>query len=304
MLFSGPSEYHVPVDQREIALIFDFDGTLAEDSTAAFARWKGLKNPQAEVYDVAAKMVATGWDPPLAYLTALQRSVKKRGLPIITKQDLVTFGTRFKPFLGVENFLRGLRKRFESDQGNQEAGLQLSYYIISAGIGDLIRSVPIARLFREIWACEFDYDDHGRASSIKAIVSFTEKTKYLFYINKGISGAQSRVTPYAVNADLAPEDRPVPLGQMVYVGDGPSDVPCMSIIQKAKPPGKTIVVVGESDIHRSWELLGRGNPVPPAYGKRGRAAKVIEDAVLTIAKRVADGKLADRKAQLGKKVGY
>ena len=294
----------MPVDQREIALIFDFDGTLAEDSTAAFARWKGLKNPQADVYDAAAMMVATGWDPPLAYLTALQRGLKKLSLPAITKNDLITFGAAFKPFRGVDKFLRNLRKRFESEQKFRDAGLQLSYYIISAGIGDLIRSAPIARLFREIWACEFDYDSSGKATSIKAIVTFTEKTKYLFYINKGISGAQSRVTPYAVNADLAPEDRPVPLGHMVYVGDGPSDVPCMSIIQKAKPPGKTIVVVGESDIHRSWELLGRGNPVPPAYGKKGRAAEIIQDAVLTIAGRVADEKLADRKAKLGKKVGY
>jgi hypothetical protein len=294
----------VPIDQREIALIFDFDGTLAEDSTAAFARWKGLKNPQADVYDVAARMVATGWDPPLAYLTSLQRGLKKRRLSRITKNELVTFGGTFKPFRGVDKFLRDLRRRFESEQKYRDAGLQLSYYIISAGIGDLIRSASIARLFREIWACEFEYDDHGRAASIKAIVTFTEKTKYLFYINKGISGAQSRVTPYAVNADLALEDRPVPLAHMVYVGDGPSDVPCMSIIQKAKPPGKTIVVVGESDIHRSWELLGRGNPVPPAYGKRGRAAKIIEDAVLTIASRVADERLADRKAKLGKKVGY
>jgi len=294
----------VPVDQREIALIFDFDGTLAEDSTAAFARWKGIKNPQVDVYDVAAKMVATGWDPPLAYLTALQNTLKNQGSAPITKKDLVAFGAQFRPFPAVEKFLRDLRKRFDTEKNYAEAGLQLSYYIISSGIGDIIRSVRIARLFREIWACEFEYDEHGVAISIKATVSFTEKTKYLFYINKGISGAMSRVTPYAVNADLASEDRPVPLGHMIYVGDGPSDVPCMSIIQKAKPPGKTVVVVGEREIHRSWELLGRGNPVPPEYGKKGRARKVIEDAVLTIADRVSGEKLASRRAQLGKKVGY
>jgi hypothetical protein len=193
---------------------------------------------------------------------------------------------------------------FESETKFKEAGLQLSYYIISGGIGDIIRSVPIARLFREIWACEFDYDSAGRVKCVKATVSFTEKTKYRFYINKGISGAQSRVTPYAVNAEFATEDRAVPLGQMVYVGDGPSDVPCMSIIQKAKPPGKTILVVGPKDIHKSWELLGRGRPVPPQYGKGGDARLVIEDAVFTIAESVADTRLADRKKHLVKKVGY
>jgi len=292
------------VDQREIALIFDFDGTLAEDSTSAFARWKGVKDPQTDVYDWANKLIARGWDPPLAYLQTLRASVRKHNLPLIHKKDFVAFGTQFKVFKGVERFLRDLRKRFDTETKIKKAGLQLNYYIISGGVGDIIRNVSIARLFKEIWACEFHYDKQGWATYVKATVSFTEKTKYLFFINKGISGTQSRVSPYVVNVELAPEDRPVPLSQMVYVGDGPSDVPCMSIIQRAKPPGKTILVVGESGIHKSWEFLGRGRPVPAEYGKHGHARLVIEDAVMTIAESVADKRLADKEKYLEKKVGY
>ncbi len=294
----------MPVDQREIAAIFDFDGTLAEDTTAAFAKWKGIKDPQAEIYDKTTALVADGWDPPLAYLTRLCRRVQELGLPPIRRYEFVAFGQKFKPYRGVENFLRGLRKRFESEPDFKEAGLVLNYYVISAGIGDIIRSVRIAPLFKEIWACEFHYDHTGVVVEPKATVSFTEKTKYLFYINKGISGAESRTAPYAVNVELNPEDRPVPLGQMVYVGDGPSDVPCMAIINKARPPGKTILVVNEKDVHKSWELLGRGRPVPPEYGKKGHARAVIEDAVFTIAASVVERKLGEKRKHLEKKVGH
>lgn len=291
-------------DQREIAVIFDFDGTLAEDSTAAFARWMGVTDPQRDIYDKATELVSNGWDPPLAYLTLLCERVRKIQKTPIEKRDFVQFAKKFKPYTGVEIFLKGLRKGFESHPRIKEAGLLLNYYIISGGIADIIRNVRIAPLFKEIWACEFDYDKSGSALKPKAIVSFTEKTKYLFYINKGISGAQSRITPYAVNVELSAQDRPVPLGHMVYVGDGASDVPCMSIVNNAQPPGKTILVVGSKDVHKSWELLRRGRPVPPQYGKRGHAREVIEDAVLTVAAGVAEQKLDERKKQLTKKVGY
>lgn len=294
----------MPIEQREIALIFDFDGTLAEDSTAAFAKWKGVEDPQAEIYDRATEDVAHGWDPPLAYLTRLCDRVQELGLDPIRRKDFVAFAKKFKPFTGVENFLGGLRKRFDSNAKFKEAGLLLSYYIISSGIGDIIRNTSIARRFKYIWGCEFDYDVNGVAKRPKAIVSFTEKTKYLFFINKGITGEESRVTPYAVNVELSPEDRPVPFGHMIYVGDGPSDVPCMSIIKNARPPGKTILVVGPKEIHKSWELLGRGRPVPPQYGKHGHAREVIEDAVFTIADAAVEQKFSERKKQLAKKVGY
>jgi haloacid dehalogenase-like hydrolase len=293
----------LPESQREIALVFDFDDTLAEDSTAAFVKSRGL-DPQRQFYDIAAKRVTEGWDPPLAYLSLLCELVRDGALATIKRKDFAKFGSRMKLFPGVPDFLTALRKKFLSEPGIKEAGLSLHYYIVSGGIGDIIRSISIANMFKEIWACELDYDKNGVILRPKAIVSFTEKTKFLFFINKGISGAQSRETPYAVNVDLAPENRPVPFSHMVYVGDGPSDVPCMSVINKAKPPGKCVLVSGPKKIHKSWELLGRGYHAPCDYRKTGFGRGVIEDAVLTTARAAADHIIAEKKALLGKKVGY
>jgi hypothetical protein len=78
----------------------------------------------------------------------------------------------------------------------------------------------------------------------------------------------------------------------------------MSVINKAKPPGRCVLVVGPKKVHKSWELLGRGHPVPCDYSKCGHGRAVIEDAVLTIARNVADRIVGEKKALLGKKVGY
>jgi hypothetical protein len=288
--------------QREIALIFDFDDTLAADSTAAFVKSKGIDH--TEFYAVTAKRVAQGWDPPLAYLSLLCELVHNQNIAPIKKTDFSRFGKKLKLFPGVEEFLKEVRRKFESNAIVKDAKLSLNYYLISGGIGDIIRSVPIANMFKEIWACEFDYDAKDLLVRPKATISFTEKTKYLFYINKGISGRESRQAPYAVNVDLKPEDRPVPFSHMIYVGDGPSDVPCMSLLKNAKPPGKSILVVSPEKVHKSWELLERGRPVPSEYGRNGHARAVITDAVLSTATAVADKIIAEKAAHLGKKVGY
>jgi hypothetical protein len=290
------------VPQREIALIFDFDDTLAEDSTAAFVKSRGL-DPES-FYAIAGERITQGWDPPLAYLTLLCDYVRDRKLPALRKSDLRNFGKRFKPFPGVPEFLRNLRRRFEQEPRLQEAELHLSYYMISGGIGDIVRSVSIAPLFKEIWACEFDYDSRGVLSRPKAVITFTEKTKYLFYINKGISGAQSRETPYAVNAELSQEDRPVPFSNMVYVGDGASDVPCMSVLRRANPPGRSILVWGRKKFHKAWELLERGTPVHRDFQRNGAAREAIETTVLHLAIEVAERIINAKKRGFAKEVGY
>ena len=147
-----------PDTQNEIAVIFDLDDTLAEDTTAAFVESLGL-DPQTEFYDVSARRITEGWDPPLAYLTLLCDYVREQRIPPISQQDFIDFGKAHKSFTGVSSMLRQTKKEVENKDTYKEAGLQLSYYIVSGGIGDIARSLPIAPLFQGIWACEFDYEE-------------------------------------------------------------------------------------------------------------------------------------------------
>ncbi|HLX85601.1 MAG TPA: HAD family hydrolase [Terriglobales bacterium] len=295
---------------NRIAVIFDFDDTLAEDSTAALISYysdperKDPTNKAAQVfYDEAADLVSHGWDPPLAYLTLLVDKVKSGALPQIRKEDLNKIGREFVIIhKGVDQFLTELRQTFETDPLIIEEKLTLEYYIVSGGIGDVVRSAPIAHHFKEIWACEYDFDDGGVIARPKAVISFTEKTRYLFLINKGISREQSYITPYAVNVDMPLEDRPVPLSHMIYVGDGPSDIPCMSVLEKAKPKGNSILVWGEKTVNKAWEIGERGKKCPRDYEKWGK--QFIIGGVMTVARNIASERSEARRKRFGKNVGY
>ena len=102
---------------------------------------------------------------------------------------------------------------------------------MSSGIETLLRATKLAALADDIFGCEFDYDDTGRAVAIKRAVTFTEKTKFIYAINKGIFGTELRRDPFMVNASVEEADRRIPFKNMVYVGDGPSDIPCFSMIR-------------------------------------------------------------------------
>lgn len=293
-----------------IAVVFDFDDTLAEDSTAALISF--FKDPQRkdpenkaaqEFYNEAAEMVSRGWDPPLAYLTLLANKVKTGELPPIRKADFEKVGREFVVIhKGVDAFLTELRQTFETDSLVKEEKLVLEYYIISGGIGDIVRSTPIAKHFKEIWACEFDFDEKGVIACPKAVISFTEKTRYLFLINKGISREQSYVTPYAVNVDMPPDDRPVPLHHMIYIGDGPSDIPCMSVLEHAKPKGTSILVWGEKKVNKAWEIGDRGKPCPRDYVQWGK--QYIIGGVMNVAQTIAGERLEAKKRKFAMNVGY
>src|SRR5690606_5884316 len=77
------------------------------------------------------------------------------------------------------------------------------------------------------------YDDSGAIRFPRRIVNFTDKTRYLFHIQKGIVGPSSRNKPFEVNRKIAAEKLRVPFEQMIFVGDGYTDIPCFSLIRRS-----------------------------------------------------------------------
>jgi len=301
---------------NRVAVIFDFDDTLAEDSTAAlintFAPPPPEPNPEKKkasqfFYDEAGELVSTGWDPPLAYLTLLSDKIKRGDLPAITRKDLQQVGREHVVvYEGAAECLSELREKFQGDKEIQKAKLTLEFYIVSGGIGDIIRSTPIAvnGLFNQIWACELDYDERGVVSRPKSTISFTEKTRYLFLINKGISREESNESPYDVNNEMPENDRDIPFSHMFYVGDGPSDIPCISLIHKMTGrKDNTLIVYGEKTVHKAWEIgANRGRTAPRDY--QNWAKKNIMEGVLRVGQDAAKEIIGKREKHLSKDVGY
>lgn len=229
---------------NKIALIFDFDDTLAPDSTSGFLESLGIKVPA--FWERAKNLVQQGWDPVPAYLEMMldysRHCPPGRG---ITRERLETWGRRMRFFPGATGIFDRLKKRVAQSAPEVE----LEYYLISSGIAAVLRSARIAGSFSDMWASDFAYAEDGEIRALKNVVSFTDKTRFIFQIAKGVVGEAGRRDPFGVNRKVAEEELRIPMDQMIVVGDGFTDIPCFSLVQKA---GGVAIGVYDRESRERW----------------------------------------------------
>jgi phosphoserine phosphatase len=220
---------------NKIAIIFDFDDTLAPDSTSAYLKHQGIKDLDYFWHEKVGKLMSDDWNPVPAYLYQMIQAAKAGEIPPITQKNLNDFGRQLTLHQGVAEILPYLRQTARDISEN----IQVEFYIISSGIGDIVRHIPVAHEFSDIWASEFHFEKNNTTSGaeeeatfIKKIVSFTDKTRYVFQIHKGLVGAKALGKPFAVNQKLNDKQVHIPFEQMIFVGDGYTDIPCFSLIKK------------------------------------------------------------------------
>ena len=213
-----------------LAVIFEFDGILVPDSTTTLLKERG-SNPH-EFWEGVRKLVQSGYEPSLAYLNALLESIGPgRQLGRMTTDDLgkvgATLDDELYPGLGDGKLFQDLQK-IASDA----ADIRVEFYIISAGLQELIEgSKVVHRHFKAVYGSRLAARDQaGFLSRIRRAISFTEKTRYLFEINKGIDPEQTESNPLLVNYPVSQSERRIPFRNMIYVGDALTDVPCFSIV--------------------------------------------------------------------------
>lgn len=248
--------------QETIAVVFDFDDTLAPDSTSGFLESIGVDVPRFWSEDMAA-LIDDGWDPIPAYLYGMIR-LADEGYEI-TRDSLAAWGQRLPLYEGVETVFDRLRA--EARDAYEHA--QVEFYMISSGVGEILRNTPIAHQFQEIWSSDFHYHPDGRICFPKRVVSFTDKTRYLFQASKGLFGSKASGKPFEVNKKVSAENLRIPFNQFIVVGDGYTDIPCFSMIRKQD--GTAIAVYDRSDRAkwgRAWGFIEEGrvsNLVPASY---------------------------------------
>jgi hypothetical protein len=135
-----------------------------------------------------------------------------------------------------------------------------------------------------VFACDFQYDQlSGLATAVKRTISFTEKTKFIYAINKGISPEDIRRKPYLVNSAVDMDSRPIPISQMIYIGDGPSDIPCMSMIMQNKGEGIGVSEISQT-LKKGYELARGGRtsvgPYLAVYEKGSDMREILETILL------------------------
>jgi hypothetical protein len=280
-----PEHSHEMLDT--IAIIFDFDETLAPDSTSSFLESVGVDVKRFWGKEVQPHL-DQGWDPIPAYLHMMLAKSAAGGPKMpITKGALSAWGRKLSLFPGATAIFDRLGKAAREIA----PGVSAEFYLISSGIGEILRATRIAAKFTDIWACDFSYEPNGSIAFPKNIVSFTDKTRYLFHISKGLIGPESRAKPFEVNRKVAPANLRVPFDQMIFVGDGYTDIPCFSLVRKL---GGVAIGVYDPENRdrwgRAWGFIEDervSNLVPADYSKKSALSNSLIMAVESIARRVA-----------------
>lgn len=230
-----------------IALLYDFDKTLCTQDMQNYAFIPSLGMQPAEFWQEANSF---GWrermDGILAYMYTMLRKAKEKGLSI-QRQNLVEMGRSIVLFPGVKEWFERINAFGESQ------GVEIEHYILSSGLREIIEGSGISHEFKEIYASEFYYDESGIPVWPKLDVNFTAKTQFVYRINKGVLDVAN---DRDLNASMPDDSKRVPFTNMIYVGDGLSDVPCMKMMRSYG--GQAIAVYQPESRTAVEELLQKG----------------------------------------------
>jgi hypothetical protein len=229
------------MEHEQIAcLIYDFDKTLSPRDMQEYGFLPGLNiDPDRFWAECREFAVANRMDAVLAYMYKMHEKAQSGAMPL-TRRALMALGEKVAFFPGVQDWFARV------NEYGRSIGLLVEHYIISSGLQEIIEGSAIASEFRAIFAAAFLYGNDGRAIWPASAVNYTSKTQYLFRINKGILD----VTNDRDLNDFTPEDlRRIPFPNMIYVGDGLTDVPSMKMTRSkggvsiaVHPPGDTALV--------------------------------------------------------------
>lgn len=205
-----------------MAIAYDFDGTLAPGNMQEYdfipalnmmskAFWKSV-NEIAQQHEM---------DQILAYMWAMLREADKADIRV-HKSDFRNFGKNIALFPGVADWFKRINAYAKSK------GVRLEHFIISSGIREMVEGTPIYREFKKVYASGFMFDHNGVACWPALAVNYTTKTQYLFRINKGSLDVHDNSV---INKFVPMDQRPVPFENMIFIGDGETDIPCMRLVK-------------------------------------------------------------------------
>jgi 2-hydroxy-3-keto-5-methylthiopentenyl-1-phosphate phosphatase len=216
---------HPKFRHNVIALVYDFDGTLTPQPMQEYTVLPeiGIRKGKDFWKAVEKEALATGGEEIVTYMRLMIEMSEHRHYPV-TPAVLKSLAKNIRYYPGVNGFF----ERITAYVGTQlDAGVELRHYVISAGLKEIICGASIARHFYKIFASEYHYDEYNRAVFPKVIVNDTLKTQFIFRINKGREALHENI-----NLHMPPAIRPIPFQNILYIGDGLTDVPCMTVIRK------------------------------------------------------------------------
>ena len=268
-----------------LAMVFDFDDTLVPDSTTALLEASGIDSRTFWTQS-AKELVEAGYDPPLAYLNLLLREVAL-GKPLdgLTNTRLMEFGRD----VVEQTWFPGLPEMFDEVRAEVEQyrDVSVEFYVISGGLQAVIEGcLTVQNHIDGVYGCQLaESVETGMVAEVQRCVTFTEKTRFLFEISKGIAPEEAQTKPHLVNRKIDEAQRRVPFANMIYVGDGLTDIPCFSLVEKGGGSSFAVFKRGEETAKRSFqELLTTGRVTSmhfPDYRSEAELGAILRMAAIS-----------------------
>lgn len=270
----------MPAKKIKIAIAYDFDGTLAPGTMQEQSFLPVVSVDKDRFWEeTKAHAKENDMDEILAYMELMlkkSKEAKKRS----TREAFKEYGKSIAYFPGVEAWFDRI------DAHAVGLGCTVDHFIISSGNKETIEGTRIAKKFKHIWASCFKYDVHGVAEWPALAVNYTGKAQYLFRINKGIFNSWDNDK---INEFVEERDRPYPFKNMLYLGDGITDVPAMKMV--TYQGGKSIVVYesrkhgAKAKAHKLVEHHRADIAVPADYTENSKLDRAVKAAIGQIAAR-------------------
>lgn len=225
-------------EKKTIALVYDFDGTLSPRPMQEYGFLPEIGIDPKEFWAESNRVAKEhGADPLITYMHLLYKKAKEKGIRI-DRRDLVEQGRRVELFPGVAEWFGDIATYVREHAQSQ--GVALRHYLISSGLTEIIEGTSIYPRFHNVFASEYWFEAYDLPYP-KRVITDTGKTQYLFRINKGVEDLGD-----SINQHMPETDRPIPFANMIYFGDGDTDVPSMAVMRKNGGHAVAVYTPGKS----------------------------------------------------------
>ena len=295
--------------QNVIAVVWDFDQTLIPGHMQAplFAAYDVEERAfWDEVNALPAKYKARGCEQTsgeLLYLNHILDYVRAGRFANLNNERLRELGAQLGFYPGLPEFFDDLKGAMDEAK-YREHGIKLEHYVVSTGLRQMILGSALAPHIDGLWGCEFleekGADGVARLSAVGYVLDHTTKTRAVFEINKGVNVEPS----IDVNARMEESERRVPFEHIIYVADGPSDVPVFSVVRRLG--GRTYAVHNprsEQAYDQAYNLLHKEKRVDAMGEADYRSGQPTWKWLMRTVKDLANGMVARRARQLESSVG-
>ena len=274
--------------QPIIGIMYDFDKTLSTTDMQNYDFIPNLGMTPEEFWGSTTEFTNEhGVERILSYMYMMIAKAKEKGIKI-TRQYLNECGKNIKFYPGVTTWFNRINEYGESK------GVKVEHYLVSSGTMEIVEGCAIYPSFTKAWGCEYYYDKDGEPVWPKLAINYTQKTQFYFRISKGVVDVKD---DNSVNEKTP--DRRIPYRNIIYMGDGMTDVACMTLVKHNEGTSIAIYPEKESDKVRSLYTDGRCNFICRAdYTSGSDLEKVIK---LIIDKVAMENEISKREKSLANK---